>query len=604
MPRVPTYERQVRSQPLPGARLSSGAPIEAFGGGQANALPALGEFAKGVQGIIQEEFQKANRVQLTAYQAELAAWETESLYGQNGVFSRRGDKAFSAPEDTREAFDKFHDGLEEKYATNADLRRAISEAKLTRWADIERGVQKHVAVERKRYDDESHEAFLINERNAAIASDDLLRIGQSIARSHDQIEAHGAGRPREAIEAEKLEASSKIHLGYVKRLLDDDKAPLAQTYFKDNAHGITEADRDVIQDHIENGMALHLGNQAWQALSKYRLADGMPDESRMRKELYADESLSEKQKKQTWDFVKARAGEARVDRLQAIEANDRAFMNEIITARKQGVPLPEALKLAQKRGFDPYDRLTKENAAKKMYSTAVQSNPAIWLTAYERVESGAATIEELNTLHDKNELSTDDWMKLRKSLIDQKLRGGSPEVKQTRERIAILAEEKYGANKKKRDAFLYEVDQAARGKSAEEMFKIANDKLKADASSGILWSNPQWQTDLRKRDAEMLALGKAYEDLGKDVVTQIGEGYLAKGAKDWGVVELDKFAEPFGGYDAIRPGTPVYEEIQWLIRNNKLVTVDNVKARLGARKLRKPSAATSVQATPLGRRIY
>jgi hypothetical protein len=309
----------------------------------------------------------------------------------------------------------------------------------------------------------------------------------------------------------------------------------------------------------------------------------------MRKAIYADESLDPKQKTQVWGFVKARAGEARVDKLQQDEARDRDFMNQVIGLRKQGQPLDSALKLAGRYGSDAYDKSVKEDAAKKMYGSPSKSDPTAYLTAWERVQEGKASREELDALQTAGRINVEDWRALNKERHNILTKGQSPERQQVQERVKLLADSKFGKNKRKKDEFLYEMQASGKDKSPEEYWKLANDKLKDDPSTGMygMFQETQWKSDLKKRDAKNLAWGKLYEDLGKAEVTAIGKGFLDTGTKDWGPEDVDFFASTFGGYDNIKPGTPVHNAIRSIMKmpagKRVLVTPANVKKLLDSR---------------------
>lgn len=251
MPKIPsTYERSVRAAPVAGAKLSGGAPIEAFGGGRAlQHVNAAQDLVGMTNKIVEQEYDRANKTQLSAYNAKVAEWETNFLYDpNNGVMTRKGSAAFSAPEEANEAFQKFHGELEEELATNRDLRDAIRQTKAQRWADIDRAVQRHVGVERKRYEDESHVAFLENERNAAVKSGDLTRIGESIGRQRQEVESYAERNGISADEKNRrlLEVTSKTHRGHINQVLAAGDDLTARRYFEDNKDGIAPNDRDDI----------------------------------------------------------------------------------------------------------------------------------------------------------------------------------------------------------------------------------------------------------------------------------------------------------------------------------------------------------------------
>jgi hypothetical protein len=177
-----------------------------------------------------------------------------------------------------------------------------------------------------------------------------------------------------------------------------------------------------------------------------------------------------------------------------------------------------------------------------------------------------------------------DWRSLREDHYKTLIDGRDPLEKANTERIKALADEKFGSKKVQREQFLYEVHVAGQGKTPDEVWKIANDKL--DKAPGTGWfgtnigADQQYKVDLKTRDAERTAWGKAAQDIGGDTVKAVRKGLEMKKGAPASLSDFDAFTKELGGYDAVKPGTPTNNAIQSLIRHKSPVTPANIKAVL------------------------
>lgn len=230
MPVVPSYGgRKVQQQQAPGVRLSANAPARAF-------IPAQPVDIGKVLPIIERINEQADQVAVQRASTELAATETELLYGQNGVLTRQGENAFTAPEEVTEAWAKRTSEIASRLKTPRQ-RQAFEQDQAARWNSVNSAVTRHVANEAEKYDTAQTSAFTAEERRLAILNyTDPERVQVSIQR---QVKALGdwhkrIGSPPEVLEQAVSDALTKTHVGVINRLLTADQDLAAAKYFADN----------------------------------------------------------------------------------------------------------------------------------------------------------------------------------------------------------------------------------------------------------------------------------------------------------------------------------------------------------------------------------
>lgn len=591
MPQVPVYgEPRVQEAALPNVSVGANAPIEAFGGGK--TLDASTDAIQGVEkttfDIFHEEKQKADQLAHLSQDNQLAAAQTQL---QIATSKLRGQDALGAPDFVKKQWD---DVVSKAMAsTNNDAQRmALAGSASQRFQELNKFTQVHVSQEMEQFDDNQTSSYLTNSRNAAVlnATDDdkvQLELSRQKAVLTDWAARKGIPTDSEIFKAKLNEQLSQTNKEIIAARLDKDtpgNVEQARAYLDTHKAEMNGQDLITAQKAIDNAETTTLGLKAWDQVKGMTLSDGKPDEARMESAIMGRDDLSDERKLQITQFVKARAKEEIVQKSLQDQALDRTFMNNAITLRKQGGALEDALKLADRYSSDPYDQSVKEDAVRKIYAPPTQSDPSTYMGLWERVQSGDAAKSEIDSAFQKNLINSGDWKTLREQFYKGNTESKNAEEKATWDRVKLLAQEQFGSDKKKQDAFLYEMHQAFDGKPPEDIWKSANDKLKTAPGSGIFgtdwFGQSQWRSDFEKRDAQNTAWGKVYQDVGDAETKAIGQGILYSGKKSWGLGDVDSFAAEFGGYDKIKGGTPVNSAIQSLMRRNQLVTPSNVKAVL------------------------
>jgi hypothetical protein len=591
---IPRYdEPQVLTKPIPGAQAAAVASPEAFGGGK--SADALGDATKGlaktVGDVYQEEKLKADDVATQEAYAKTVQLRNKIMYDpQNGAMTKRGKDAFGVVDTYVPQFDKGAEEIE-KSLSNEEQKAMYRKLLLQQKTDLNDSLQKHTFTESMKYDEDTAKAGVETQRDDAVLNYQTPgRVEQSLKMQEALIRSRGerTGAPADAVDLMVADARSKTHTSVIQRMLANDQVDEAKKYYDANKPGIGAGEVTAVEKSLEDAQGLQRGVDAWKKVSGMRLGDGLPDEARMHAAIDADQSLGLKEKEKAWDFVKARAGEEIANKSRNDASRDRTFMNTAIQARKQGLPLDQALKLGSQFSNDAYDQAIKEDAIKKIYAPAtVVTNPAVKVALLDGIQEGTVTKEDIDNAFRRGDLSAPDWEHARSEYHNVVAEGKSPEMQRANEQVKILAESNFGSDKEKVASFLSEVKSAARGKTPDEYQKIARDKLAIDPTTqhsffGLFnWGgNKQYETDSEKRNATSLAFGKATQDLGAETVKAIQNSALRKGAKQFTPADFDAFTVEMGGYDKMKPGTPAFNAIQSLSKRGELVTTSNVKAVL------------------------
>lgn len=340
---------------------------------------------------------------------------------------------------------------------------------------------------------------------------------------------------------------------------------------------LTGADADNVEKRIQNGEVITRGMALYNQLRGLTFEDGTPNEAAMRNAVWAQKNTPDAEKEKLWEFVKGRAAEDVANRSRENLARDNAFMNEILTAKNKGATMEQELttlnaqfaKPGQTVMRDEKDRASREAAIRKLYAPPTDSDPKTFISLWQQAREGKATIDDIDAASTKGQLKLADWRLLREEQFNALLKEKDPEVQANWKRIEALADEKFPGQKVAREQFMYEIISGSKGKKPEELWKSANDKLKGDPNTGVwgFFQTKQFKTDLQKMDAENLAWGNVASDIGGDEMKAIRKG-LSRGGKPATPADFDAFTKAMGGYDKMKPGTPVHNAIQSIIRNS------------------------------------
>lgn len=578
--------RTVEQAGLPSARVDQQAPVEAFGGGASltQATDASVNLAGNAKDIAVQETLKANQVAVLDAVNQAKPLATDIQVQTSKML---GKDAAAAPEVVNKSWadgtQKIRSGL-----SNDAQRMAFDRHIQDTGAELYKSTQVHVAGQLQAYDDTQTTSFIENSKTRAVvnSSDPSLvanEIEQQKAVINDWARRKGIATDSEEYKAKMTDVLSGTHSAVLQEMLDTGKDPQAAQYLADNRANMSGSDVNRVEKLVERSKDVALSVSTYNDVKGFKLADGSPDEAKMEKSVMGMPDLTDERKLRILGFVKARAGEDLANRTRALAANDRSFMNQAVQLRQGGGSIDDALKLVPKFSVDPYDQSVKEAALQKMWAPPSESDVKVKNALWTGIQEGTTTKGDLDMALKSGKINEKDWSTLQEENYKATIEGRSPEMKLTNQRVKELAAAQFGSDKDKSAAFEITVNESARGKSADEKWKIANDKIKEAPGTGWFGSNffakPQYTVDADKGNATSLAFGKASEDLGDDTVRALKAG-AARTGKTFSPADLDAMSVQFGGYQNIKPGTPVHDAMQLLMKNGKYVTPANIKAVL------------------------
>ncbi len=235
MPQVPRYTNpQVKSEALPGARVTTERPIEAFGGGQslANVTRASNQISDMAADIAQKERARANQIRLLEERRALNEWEYKNLYDpKTGAVNRVGKDAFGLHESLSSDYDKFTQERKKGLASG-EQQAAFDQMAESRRESMSSWVAGHVnrqtqVVEEAEFKaslESSKERGSIDPRNAksetTFIQQETMRRGQQLGWGQEQL--------NQALRSEE----SDLHYRAVNRMLAKGQDLAAESYFK------------------------------------------------------------------------------------------------------------------------------------------------------------------------------------------------------------------------------------------------------------------------------------------------------------------------------------------------------------------------------------
>lgn len=596
MPRVPQVQPIQEARPAPAVRLDPNVPEAAFGGGQSAAAVsgATKNLLGAVESIAVKAKQNADDVVAQNAAAQIQNIKNDLTYNDKyGAMTKRGKDAFGVVDEYGEKFDKAITEITDNL-NNQDQKAMVMKYALGQKSEFSTALQKHTFTEAKAYDDQTTKSLIDAGQNDAIlnyqnAGAVEKGVQQQIMAITSNAQRNGIPLDSEVYKAAVRNARSGTQSAVIGRMVDNGQYGVAEQYYNQVKDQIDGADAVRVEKTMEAGKVIHQGNIAWAKYKTMTFADGMPDIGKIEGKVMSDPNLSEGERLKVADYVRARAREQIANTNMANQAEDKDFMNTLIKTRQGGASLEDALKLVPKYSRDPMDQQAKLEAVKKTYAPPSESDPRAKYALWEGIQEGKTTAAAIDEAFNQGKINATDWNNLKQDRYKAEIEGRSPEMKSTQERIRQLAVENFGTDKDLKDKFILEVNDAGRGKSPDEVWKIANDKLKVDPTTQnhFLWINAlpyggtsQYKTDEDRRRAESLAFGKASEDIGATTLQAIKIGAARTGAKEFKPADFENFANSLGGYDEIKPGTNTYNAIQSLMKKNKPVVVENIKAVL------------------------
>lgn len=318
MPTVPRVTQQIKTDALPGARLSGGATAEGFGANVGNTLANMGAQ------IRDEEIRKADEIEFMRVNRQAKEYNNAKLYDpKNGALTRKGRDSFSLPEEVLPDFDKKMSEIESTISSprvKDAFRRQIEQSR----NEVDLTVQRHVFQERANYDNEETQSFIKTSRDSATFNySDPIRVMAEIGNQESAINAFavrngkGPDWAKERIEGER----AKTHVQVIERALASGDDKYASAYYK-------EVKGDIKDDSLSIKAAQLVQAGSYQGESQ-RTMDKLSAEFGGNRSAI-QEAITKIEDPKLRDAVQARADQY-IARIDAIQREDRESSMEYAT---------------------------------------------------------------------------------------------------------------------------------------------------------------------------------------------------------------------------------------------------------------------------------
>lgn len=247
--RVPRASDTRVKKTAPGApRLSTDAPLEAFGGGASAAAKseATRGLASDVSKLILQERKKADDAQFNEKSGELGQLEIQLGKERD---KNRGKDALGYPEKENEARDQGQQKILSSI-TNRRVKRRLQSEAISFSLSGQKATQNHVSAEIDKYDRNSLKASVENNRIVALNSGDDKAIQNSITVNENRIKEYGKshGLSDDEIDLSTFNATSETHAQNIGRLIQIDTNAAKEYYDvhkkEINQKSLSEADLD------------------------------------------------------------------------------------------------------------------------------------------------------------------------------------------------------------------------------------------------------------------------------------------------------------------------------------------------------------------------
>lgn len=249
MPRVPTYDTaQVQQQPTRPIQLQRVAPDTTS---IAQGLQTLG---RGAQMLMDKEREKADTALLMDADNQLTKWQQQSMYGENGAYTRKGQNALDVTNQTLDQFEKAQADIA-KTLTNDQQKARYAQIVNSRRNSLSSDLNRYEYGERQNYYGQVEKAQLeTSMQGAALEYQDPAKVDQYRQKVDAVLSsrAERLGLSPEAAQAERLETNSGMSTAVIQRMLIDSPQK-AKSYYESYKDTMTAEDQIRTSNGIDQG---------------------------------------------------------------------------------------------------------------------------------------------------------------------------------------------------------------------------------------------------------------------------------------------------------------------------------------------------------------
>ena len=284
MARVPTYDRQVTPDQLPGARVNVAMPEGAFGATQGRQLQQLGQGLGNLAAGFQKAQDEADSARVNDALNQMLETELDLTYGETDGYTRlKGVQALKRPDD-RTLSDEYTERLQTRNAeilgtlSNDRQRRAFQQRAQEHLTRFRGNLMNYEGQENKEYQISVHQgSATLAAREVSAFYNDPLRVAGATKSIRAAVASEGRlkGRAAAQIKADGDLKVSAAHMGAVDQLLGSNDPLGAERYLRQYKDDFTDDDMLKARGKVDGLANIAIGNiKATQVMQGYvRLAD-------------------------------------------------------------------------------------------------------------------------------------------------------------------------------------------------------------------------------------------------------------------------------------------------------------------------------------------
>lgn len=487
MTRIPVYTQQTNT---PNPELA--APTQAaFGSDVAQSLQNFGDTATKVGNILQAH---AEKVQKHENEAALVSKDTDARKTiQDTLYNPDIDPKTNMPigllnrnlgqtKGITSEFDRISSGLlqEQLSSIPEEYRDSYSKQFTTTVESYRDNVIKHEASQLNENRKQAFEAnlYLRTQNSATISTPSLL--GKSI---EDSIKINtsgmsGFGASPETIQEENNKLRGEQTKLAVETRLAANDVKGAKSIFDSQREKLSPEYSNSITKALEGKLIEQTAQNVWDQVKGFILSDGTPDVARMQSFIEKQKNIPTDQRDEVVNYVQAKAGDLRSQISQRQEANWNGFRSAVTTAKNSGHSIDYALKLTGKYASNPYQASMMKKFAQDTFAPPdTKTDPSIFISLWKQANNRQLDQVAIDNAYKSGAITPGDYRNLSETLSNSITKGIDTQSDDIMNRITLNAKAKI-KDKHDQAVYLYQAQNAIKGKTPSEAYKIADDLLK------------------------------------------------------------------------------------------------------------------------------
>lgn len=477
-----------------------------------NAVPQLQQITNQpvsqASDIATEEKQKTDAAVTSQAYAHLVQFKNDSVYGQNGVLTKKGQDAFNLTQTMAPAWQKGVDDITSNLTP--EQKQQLLPAIKDEGTQFNTLVAQHEHDERQNYFVSSSENLIKNLQDDAIQNYQAapekvnFSITQQLAELQKLKTLNGWSQDEFINQARTV--VNQTHDGVIERLLGSNQYPAAQQYFADHQGEITgPVKADIVSKLRQGQIAQESVTLEKQLGTTYALPGGHVDLNKIDADVMALPGYSDAEKQTIASNVKGQAYERIRGNEQLLQSQNNDFMNSMQKAKQGGMSLADFQGQIAAMGGDAETMAKRTTMANKLWApgSVDADNKALVAQLQAQVINGngdpRADLEKAWN-NGNGQISTKTYHQLQSQISDFIIKGPPGEAQQAWGDITKMANQKFGfsgngspsAKPMSTDAsdFMYYIYQHSQGKIDTDLKDFAKKELSSVPSQNFnVWKS-------------------------------------------------------------------------------------------------------------------